>query len=181
MIAIQTHTPETLIDYRQILVNSSAFSPNGMIPSKYTCDGINVSPPLVLQGVPPRAKSLAIIVDDADAPNGTWVHWIIWNIRVVNHIEEAFNNGIQGLNDYKGHSYSGPCPPSSMHRYYFKVYALDSMLAIKDSSNIIQLEKAMCNHILGFGILAGRYVRKQSFYEQGFKYQRSYSSIIQEK
>ncbi len=163
MIVTKTLESKTAIDYQQILVSSPAFNQNGIIPSKYTCDDLNVNPQLNLEDIPNRTKSLAVIVDDQDASNGPWVHWVIWNIPVTNMIREDHNGGVQGLNDYKSHYYTGPCSPSNIHRYYFKVYALNCFLKIPDSSDITQLERAMKYNILGFGILTGRYVMKNLY------------------
>lgn len=141
-------------------VTSTAFSTGGMIPSQYTCDGANVNPPLDIQGIPEQAKSLALIVDDPDAPSGTWVHWVVWNIPVTEFIEENTVPGKEGLNDFKKHHYGGPCPPSGTHRYFFKVYALDALLDLPDNTKKAGLEKAMEGHIVASGELMGVYKRK---------------------
>lgn len=141
-------------------VTSTAFTAGGMIPSQYTCDGANINPPLDIQGIPKGAKSLALIVDDPDAPVGTWVHWVVWNIPVAAHLEENTVPGKEGLNDFKKHHYGGPCPPSGTHRYFFKVYALDVMLDLPDNTKKAGLEKAMEGHIVALGELMGVYKRK---------------------
>jgi len=141
-------------------VSSGAFHNNGFIPAKYTCDGININPPLSFEQVPAAAKSLAIIADDPDAPAGTWVHWVMWNIPVTNDIKENEANGILGINNFGRHSYGGPCPPNGTHRYFFKVYALDNLPDLPKSSGKEQLEKAMKNHIIAFGELVGLYKRR---------------------
>lgn len=140
-------------------VTSTAFTTGGMIPSPYTCDGANVNPPLDIKGIPEQAKCLALIVDDPDAPVGTWVHWVVWNIPVTEFIEENTVPGTEGLNSFKKHSYGGPCPPSGTHRYFFKVYALDAMLDLPDNTQKAGLEKAMQGHMLASGELMGRYKR----------------------
>jgi Raf kinase inhibitor-like YbhB/YbcL family protein len=149
------------IDYKQIKVSSNAFVHEGMIPTKYTCDGENINPPLDLKDIPEAAKCLVLIVDDPDAPINTWVHWIVWNIPVTHHIKENEIHGVQGLNDFQQHNYGGPCPPSGTHRYFFKVYALDALLDLPATAKKLQLERAMSEHIFAFGELIGLYKRKK--------------------
>ncbi len=143
-------------------ITSPAFQNNGMIPRQYTCDGRDINPPLIIAGVPQGAKSLALICDDPDAPVGIWVHWVIWNIDPgVKEIKENSvpQGGVQGINDFRKHSYGGPCPPGGTHRYFFKIYALDTTLSISPNSNKADLEKAMKGHILAEGQLIGLYKR----------------------
>jgi Raf kinase inhibitor-like YbhB/YbcL family protein len=147
------------IDYKQIKVSSNAFAHEGIIPTKYTCDGKNINPPLNLKDIPEDAKCLVLIVDDPDAPVNTWVHWIVWNIPVTHHIKENEIHGVQGINDFQQHHYGGPCPPSGTHRYFFKVYALDALLDLPDTAKKLQLEKAMSEYIIAFGELIGLYKR----------------------
>jgi len=147
------------VDYKQLTVSSPAFKPDGMIPSEYTCDGININPPLDIKDIPQEAKCLAVIVDDPDAPVGTWSHWVVWNIPVTHHIKENYLPGKEGINDFQQHHYGGPCPPSGMHHYFFKVYALDALLELSSDTKKMQLEKAMSDHIIGFGELIGLYKR----------------------
>lgn len=148
------------IDYKLLKVSSSAFNENELIPVKYTCDGANISPPLNIDHIPEEAKSLAIIVDDPDAPVSTWVHWVMWNIPVTHQVKENKAHGIQGINDFGKHKYQGPCPPGGIHRYFFKVYALDDLIELPENTNKHQLEKAMSEHIIAFGELVGIYARK---------------------
>jgi len=150
---------EEVATYAKMRVSSAVFKANDFIPRRYTCDGVNVNPSLNIGHLPKKAESLAIIVDDPDAPSGTWVHWVIWNIPVTHHISENNKLGVQGLNDSGKHDYSGPCPPRGTHRYFFKVYALDRMLEIPQSSDKTNLEQAMQDHILSFGELIGLYRR----------------------
>ena len=145
--------------YKKIEVSSAAFKENELIPRRYTCDGKNVNPALNLDHIPNESQSLAIIVDDPDAPAGTWVHWVIWNIPVIHHVKEDHAPGLQGINDFKKKIYCGPCPPKGIHRYFFKVYSLDCALQIPENSNKQDLEIAMAGHILGFGELIGLYKR----------------------
>lgn len=141
-------------------VNSPAFESEGFIPSKYTCDGENVNPALDIENIPLATKSLAIIVDDPDAPLGTWVHWVVWNVPVTHHIKENTVHGEEGLNDFQMHKYRGPCPPKGVHHYFFKVYALNDLLDLPFNTTKRELEKVMSEHIIGFGELVGLYKRK---------------------
>ena len=149
-------------------LKSSAFEQGGLIPAKYTCDGPDISPPLSWSDPPVGNKSLALIVDDPDAPSGTWVHWIAWNIpanaRVLDEDlpkRESLPNGMkQGMTDFRRVGYGGPCPPSGTHRYFFKLYALDTMFNLPSSATKKELEKAMQGHILKQAELIGKYRRK---------------------
>ena len=142
-----------------LTVSSTAFQNNGMIPSKFTCDGANINPPLKIVGAPSNAKSLAIILDDPDAPNGTFVHWVIWNIKPTDMIAENSAPGVQGKNGTGKMGYFGPCPHTGTHHYYFKVYALDATLDLKEGADKKALETAMQNHIVGYGELVGTYAK----------------------
>ncbi len=147
---------------KKLTISSPAFENNQSIPAKYTCDGTNVNPPLKIGNVPPESKSLALILDDPDAPGGTYVHWILWNINPgVGEIKEKSvpEGAVQGKNDFKKNSYGGPCPPSRAHRYLFKIYALDSQLKLDPKSTKVDLETAMEGHILARGELVGVYKR----------------------
>jgi Raf kinase inhibitor-like YbhB/YbcL family protein len=142
---------------------SQAFPNNGMIPSEYTCDGANGNPPLTIRNVPAKSRSLALIVDDPDAPRGTWVHWVVWNIGPDTSeipANSAPRGALQGTNDFGKQSYGGPCPPSGTHRYFFKLYALDISLALKTGATKAQLEEAMKGHLLEKAELFGLYRRK---------------------
>ena len=144
----------------ELKITSPAFGHNEKIPSKYTCDGDNVNPPLEIEGIPESAKSLVLIVDDPDAPAGNWDHWIVWNIPLVQDIEEDSIPGEQGMNDFKRQSWGGPCPPSGTHRYFFKLYALDTKLSLERTSVKKDVESAMQEHILSKGELIGLYERE---------------------
>lgn len=148
------------IDYRHLKVTSKAFEYESLIPEKYTCDGINISPQLDIENIPEEAKCLVLVVDDPDAPVTTWVHWLVWNIPVTHHIYENAVHGVEGLNDFQQHYYGGPCPPSGTHRYFFKVYALNELLNLSSTSKKMHVEKAMSEHIIAFGELVGLYKRK---------------------
>ena len=144
---------------KELTVKSPAFENNKLIPSKYTCDGEEVSPPLTVEGIPEKTKSLALIMEDPDAPAGLFIHWLVWNIPPSNEIQENSVPGTEGLNTNKKNSYHGPCPPGGTHRYYFKVYALDAHLNLGAFSDKEVLENAMQNHILAYGELIGLYRR----------------------
>jgi len=146
-----------IVSTRTVTVQSTAFSSNGFIPAKYTCSGSNINPPISIKDIPAGTKSLALILDDPDAPKGTFVHWVMWNIPVQNRIEENSAPGIQGKNGKGENSYTGPCPPSGTHRYHFKVYALDTKLDLPASTDKDGLIRAMAGHALGMGELTGLY------------------------
>jgi len=149
-------------------LESSAFTNEGMVPAKYTCDGNDVSPPLTWSGVPGGTKSLALIADDPDAPMGEWVHWVVWNIppsitALTENIsaDRRLDDGMrQGINDFKRAGYGGPCPPGGTHRYYFKLYALDADINLGERAGKSELENAMKGHVLAEAQLMGRYARK---------------------
>ncbi len=145
---------------KELKVTSPVFSNTGSIPTKYTCDGNDVNPPLKIGGIPGETKSLVLIVDDPDAPRGTWDHWIVWNIPPVEKIEENTVPGTEGLNDSRNHSYGGPCPPSGTHRYFFKVYALDTKLDLDPNSRKKDVERAIKEHVLAKGEIVGLYRRR---------------------
>jgi Raf kinase inhibitor-like YbhB/YbcL family protein len=154
------HTNDILQEYKPLRITSAAFESNQPIPAKYTCEGKNINPPLDIDGIPEKAHSLALIVDDPDAPGKTWVHWIVWNIPITHHIKENSIPGEQGVNDFGRIAWGGPCPPSGTHRYFFKVYALDTLLQLSSTSTKKELEQAMGEHILAFGELVGLYNKK---------------------
>jgi Raf kinase inhibitor-like YbhB/YbcL family protein len=143
-------------------ITSAAFQEGGKIPSKFTCDGGDSSPPLHIAEIPSSAKSLALIVDDPDAPSGLFTHWIVWNISPqTNEIAEgSAPKGVQGTSDFGKSGYGGPCPPSGTHRYYFKIFALDRELNLPSGTKRNQLDAAMKGHVVAQGDLMGRYSRK---------------------
>ena len=154
-------------DKMEMKLESSAFEEGQAIPKQYTCDGVNVSPPLEWRGVPKNAKTLAIICDDPDAPAGTWVHWVLYNlpagdmglIENAPRTEKLTGGGLQGKNDFGKSGYGGPCPPSGTHRYFFKLYALDAELDLKPGAMKSDLLKAMEGHVVAQGQLMGTYRR----------------------
>ena len=153
---------EVIGEYKALAVRSPAFTDHGMIPAKYTCEGENISPPLEIGDLPYEARSLALIIEDPDAPAGTWLHWIVWNIPVMHTIGEDEIPGEQGLNDFGKRAYGGPCPSSGTHRYYFRVYALDDLLPLPSGTRRTAIETAMRNHIVGYGELVGLYQRTKA-------------------
>lgn len=128
-----------------------------MIPKQYTCQGLDINPPLMISDIPEGTVSLALINDDPDAPMGTWNHWIIWNLKPIPEIQEDFAPGTQGKNSWGRNDYGGPCPPSGTHRYFFKLYALDSELDLVEGATKTALETAMEGHILEQAELIGLY------------------------
>ncbi|HEX2769676.1 MAG TPA: YbhB/YbcL family Raf kinase inhibitor-like protein [Geobacteraceae bacterium] len=147
----------------ELKITSPAFVTNGYIPARFTCDGTDINPPLEIARVPAEAKSLALIVDDPDAPVGMWVHWVVWNIDPsTREIAEDTvpHEATQGKNDWKRNGYGAPCPPSGVHRYFFKLYALDTKLNLGAGTTKRDLEKAMEGHILAKSELIGLYKRR---------------------
>ncbi len=149
-------------------IKSSAFDQEGMIPSEYSCDGSDVSPPLSWTDPPENTQSFALICDDPDAPMGTWVHWVVYNIpSSKREMDKGFvkdkelSDGTrQGISDFRRVGYGGPCPPGGTHRYYFKLYALDTILNLESGATKKELLKAMEGHQLAEAVLMGRYKRK---------------------
>ena len=144
-------------------ITSSAFHEGANIPSKFTCDGSDTSPPLQIGGVPPGAKSLVLIVDDPDAPGGLFTHWLVWNIppQTGSIAEGSAPQGVQGANDFGKSGYRGPCPPPGTHRYSFKIFALDRELELGSGAKRSQVDAAMKGHVIAQGELVGRYARKK--------------------
>ncbi|MEQ8755280.1 MAG: YbhB/YbcL family Raf kinase inhibitor-like protein [Coleofasciculus sp. G1-WW12-02] len=148
-------------------LESQAFSANEMIPSQYTCDGEEISPELHWDAPPIGTQSLALIVDDPDAPGQTFVHWVVYDIPPetrqlspgIPAQEPLAKGGTQGKNDFGNLGYGGPCPPSGIHRYFFKLYALNRTLGLDAGVTKAQLQAAMSGHILANGELIGRYSR----------------------
>ena len=130
-------------------LTSTAFNHNENIPSKYTCKGKDINPPLEIKEIPEGAKSLVLIVDDPDAPHKIWDHWILFNINPhIQYIKEDMAPGVQGLNSWNKNKYGGPCPPSGTHRYFFKLYALDCKLELDETATKEYLIEEMQGHIL---------------------------------
>ncbi len=148
-------------------LTSTAFKDGAPIPKQYTCDGPNISPPLQWSGVPEESKSLALLVDDPDAPRGNWVHWILFNIppqasalpENILKTRATPNGARQGINDFREIGYGGPCPPGGKHRYFFKLFALDTELQLDPGSTRSDLERSMTRHVLAETQLMGTYQR----------------------
>ncbi|MDR1057631.1 MAG: YbhB/YbcL family Raf kinase inhibitor-like protein [Coxiellaceae bacterium] len=145
-------------------ITSTAFTEKGKIPSKYTCDGLNISPPIAWEGTPTNTKSFALIYDDPDAPLGTWDHWILYNLPpTTNSLPENATSlppGTKiGLNSWPKAEYGGPCPPSGEHRYIFHLYALDTILNLSGKVTSTILRQAMEKHILAEATITGLYRR----------------------
>jgi Raf kinase inhibitor-like YbhB/YbcL family protein len=146
-------------------LTSQEFKNGKSIPKRFTGDGVNVNPALDIEDIPAEAKSLALIVDDPDAPRGTWVHWVLYNIPVTARIEEDSVPGEQGLNDFGEIGYGGPSPPSgTQHRYFFKLYALDTELALGGRVDKRAVEAAMEGHIVDKAELLGLYKKGSRFF-----------------
>jgi len=141
-------------------ITSPAFKHNEYIPAKYTCEGNDINPELAIAGIPEGSKSLALIMDDPDAPIGVWVHWVVFDIPIVSRIAENSVPGKLGITNSGSKDYHGPCPPSGTHHYFFKIYALDTQLNLKEGISKGQLEKAMQGHIMDKAELIGLYKRK---------------------
>ena len=159
VVSVPDSTPEPSAN---MTLTSTAFLHDQAIPTKYTCDGDNVNPPLTISGVPRDTQSLALVVDDPDAPMGTWVHWTLWNIAPTaveiseNSVPEKATLGTTS-NGQPG--YGGPCPPSGTHRYFFKLFALDTMIELDGKATVAELEETMKGHILAQTQLIGRFGR----------------------
>lgn len=145
-----------------LTISSSAFENNAPIPSTYTCDGLNINPPLQISGVPENCKSLVLIVDDTDSAQGHWTHWLLWNIdpTTTEILENSTPIGaVRGQNDFKDSGWGGPCPPTGNHQYQFKVFALDTLLELESGSTYEQLEDAMLGHVIEQAEYNGYYTR----------------------
>lgn len=153
----------------KITVVSPAFEDMTTIPSTYTCDGADISPPLAWEGIPKEAQSIVLICDDPDAPAGTWVHWVCYDIppsagglnENIPAADALPSGGKQGISDFGRIGYGGPCPPSGTHRYFFKVYALDTTFNLPAGQTKKQIEKAMRGHVIASGELVGVYARRR--------------------
>ncbi len=144
-------------------ISSTAFENNSLIPSKYTCEGQEINPPLEFKDVPEDTKSLVLIVDDPDAPMKTWIHWTIWNIdaKTTQILQNSCPKGaVEGITSFGRTGYGGPCPPSGTHRYFFKLFALDKMLDLSPNSHARDIESTIEGHIIRKAELIGLYKKK---------------------
>lgn len=154
--------------HKKMSLSSTAFKDGQPIPTDYTCDGKNISPQLNWTGAPAETQSLALIVDDPDAPSGVWTHWILFNLPTdtselaENYVKSSFASTVkQGTNDFKKPGYGGPCPPAGKaHRYFFRIYALDATLNLPANAARKEIDAAMARHVLAVGQLMGTYQRK---------------------
>jgi hypothetical protein len=154
---------------RDMKLMSKAFADGALIPEKYGCDGENVSPPLNWEGVPDKARTLALFVADPDTPDGRFTQWVLFNLPAsmrelpenVAPEKQVLGSAGQGTNSFKKIGYGGPCPPSGAHRYFFKLYALDGELALDEHATREDLLNAMQGHILAQGSLSGKYEKKK--------------------
>lgn len=157
---IQKNQPHKM---KQLSIRSSAFQNRGKIPSKYTCDGEDINPPLIFENIPDEARSLTLIVEDPDAPGKTWLHWVVFNISAdTTHINEDSvpQHAVEAMTDFGHIGYGGPCPPQGVHRYHFKLYALDTMLDLTEDVTLEEIRQAMEHHILDEAELVGLYSRE---------------------
>ncbi|MGZ3950723.1 MAG: YbhB/YbcL family Raf kinase inhibitor-like protein [Flavisolibacter sp.] len=161
MQTFKDHATSTATTIEPLKLSCFSFLQNEMIPPRYTADGININPCIYIEGLPEEAKSLAVIVEDPDVPHDSFCHWVAWNIPVSNHIKEKENRGVFGINDFGNHCYNGPHPFSIVHRYFFRVYALDCELNISISSTKAELKTAIKGHVVGAGTLVGKYKKKE--------------------
>lgn len=143
----------------KLKITSPAFEYDGNIPAKYTCDGEEVNPPLFIDGIPEEAITMALIVEDPDAPKGIFDHWVVWNIDPISPIDENSRPGISGKNSAGKTGYHGPCPPDGVHRYYFYLFALDTEIDLPAGTDKEALRRAMEGHIVAHGSTMGRYKR----------------------
>lgn len=150
---------EKAVSFKNLKITSAAFAEGDLIPPKYTCDGANINPPLEIGLLPESTKSLAIIVTGTYDESREWAHWLAWNIPAVGHLDENRRMEIEGLNYFGRKRYEGPCPTGGLHKYEFRVYALNDVLHLHSSSTKEDLEKAMCDHIIGFGVMSCFYQR----------------------
>jgi Raf kinase inhibitor-like YbhB/YbcL family protein len=138
-----------------------AFQNDGLIPERFSCNNENINPSLLISNYPPQTKSFVLIVDDPDAPKGVWLHWLVYDISVREVIEQNSVPGKQGINDFGNLRYDGPCPGSGTHRYYFRLFALDSLLNLSDGMSREEIEDAMEHHILDVAEVCGLYSAKE--------------------
>ncbi len=148
-----------------LTVESSVFEAEGMIPSKYTCQGPDVSPPVSVDDLPDDAETWALILEDPDAPGKTFLHWTAWNLpadrsTVPEDADLTVLGAREGKNDFGEVGYRGPCPPSGTHGYVFRVFALDSQLDVEQGADVDTLRTAINEHVVGYGELKGRYTKK---------------------
>ena len=158
MLACSPPTAQTFHNPLPMKISSPAFLSYEKIPSNFTCKGENINPPLEFEGIPSSARSLVLIMEDPDAPSGTWIHWLLFNIPVSYEIKENSvpEGAIQGRNSWGANAYGGPCPPSGEHRYFFRLYAVDvKELGLDSSADVRMVEQMMYNHVVAEAELVG--------------------------
>ena len=161
----QKRTKELVV--KEITLTSPSFSNNGEIPQKFTCDGEDISPKLMWHNVPEEVRSFVLICEDPDAPKGTWVHWVVFNLKAdVRELPEGaeitrYSGAVEGRNSWGKNKYGGPCPPTGSHRYYFKLYALNVDIPLHDSATKRDVEEEMAGHIIAQGTLMRTYKRSE--------------------
>lgn len=159
-------TEKKEVSMPKIKVTSPAFEQDSMIPMRFTCEGDDIAPEIKWKNLPEKAKTLVLICDDPDAPHGTWVHWVVYNIPASDTSFSAKNSAdgdsfVFGKNSWGKTSYGGPCPPSGTHRYFFKLYAIDTDLKLKAGATKEELLRAMDGHVLAQGELMGKYKKQK--------------------
>jgi Raf kinase inhibitor-like YbhB/YbcL family protein len=142
-------------------ISSSEFRHQEHIPNRYTCEGDGINPPLAIQNIPEKAKSIVLIMEDPDAPGKIFDHWLVWNIPPKETIEEDSIPGKVGKNSRGKTGYTAPCPPSGTHRYFFKMYALDALLHLEDGADKKTITEALGDHVLAYGELIGLYKKQK--------------------
>jgi Raf kinase inhibitor-like YbhB/YbcL family protein len=152
------HNPQVDIDYKVLTLSSKAIAGKSL-PKKYTCDGENINPPLDITGIPLKARSLVLMLEESLAGFKPTLHWLVWNLPVAHHIQEDIYIGQQGINDFGCLGYKGPCPPFGKSNYIFKVYALDELIDLTEGCSKNEIENAMQQHIIAYGELAFPYTR----------------------
>lgn len=144
---------------KSMTVTSKVFTEDDVIPKRYTCDGLNVSPPLDIAFIPQQTVTIAILMEDPDAPISSWTHWLVWNLPPVHQIKENTFLGRNGVNDFSRNFYCGPCPMKGKHHYVFKVYALDTVLKLYSTSKKHDFLKAISGHVIAYGEISATYSR----------------------
>lgn len=150
----------TIAEKATLTISSRVFEHGAHIPLKYTCEGEDINPPISVKGIPAETVSLVLIVEDPDAPGGIFDHWVVWNIAPTELIKENSVPGLSGKNSAGGFGYTGPCPPSETHRYFFKVYALDTLLDLESDTDKKVVEQALHDHVIAYGELMGLYKKE---------------------
>jgi len=151
---------ETEVISAVLHISSPSFQNDGSIPKDFACEGRGVSPELLIGDIPREAKTLALIVEDPDAPGQIFDHWVVWNIPPSKRITENARPGLEGKNSKGEIGYTGPCPPEGTHRYFFKVYAVDTLLDLKQGATKAQLIDALRDHVVAYGELVGTYKKQ---------------------